>query len=368
MKTSIDRIRQIIFIAIISLLSLSGALSLILIPAARYSDSERRSLKQIPSLTQKNLSTGTFMSDFETFAQDQFLYRDGFRKIKAAFSKYVFNVSDNHGYFINDGFIYKLDNAVIPAGINANIARFNTIYSQHLKDTDCKIYLSIIPDKNYFLTGKIIPKIDYKDLVSQIRNNTAFAEYIDIFPQLKLDSYYKTDQHWKQTEIMPVAEQLASSMDFPITTDFTEKELPRPFYGTYYGQSARSVKPDTLKYLDSPVFNDVTVTSYNTDSAKPSYVYDMKKAEGRDPYEMFLSGSDALLTIENLSSLTDRELVIFRDSFGSSITPLLINSYSKITLVDLRYLNLNLLGQYLKFKDQDVLFLYSTLVLNSTTR
>ena len=55
---------------------------------------------------------------------------------------------------------------------------------------------------------------------------------------------------------------------------------------------------------------------------------------------------------------------IFRDSFGSSIAPLLSEGYAKITLVDIRYLRADLLERFIEFKNQDVLFLYSTSVLN----
>ena len=93
----------------------------------------------------------------------------------------------------------------------------------------------------------------------------------------------------------------------------------------------------------------------------------MEKAYGKDPYEMFLSGSLPLITIENPNATTDKELVIFRDSFGGSITPLLVEGYAKITLVDIRYITSDLVGMFVDFEDQDVLFLYSTLVLNSST-
>ena len=59
--------------------------------------------------------------------------------------------------------------------------------------------------------------------------------------------------------------------------------------------------------------------------------------------------------------------MIFRDSFGSSLAPLLIEGYEKITLVDIRYMHSNLLPNYIEFTDQDVLFLYSTMVLNSSS-
>ena len=57
--------------------------------------------------------------------------------------------------------------------------------------------------------------------------------------------------------------------------------------------------------------------------------------------------------------------MIFRDSFGSSIAPLLVQSYAKVTLVDIRYMRMEMLQRLIGFENQDVLFLYSTLVLNN---
>ena len=59
-----------------------------------------------------------------------------------------------------------------------------------------------------------------------------------------------------------------------------------------------------------------------------------------------------------------KELILFRDSFGSSIAPLLAEGYSKVTLVDIRYIRWERLEQFVDFKDKDVLFLYSTALLN----
>ena len=74
----------------------------------------------------------------------------------------------------------------------------------------------------------------------------------------------------------------------------------------------------------------------------------------------------SLLTIENPLAETDRELVIFRDSFGSSIAPLLVPGYAKVTLADIRYLPSSQIGKFITFTDQDVLFLYSAPVLNNS--
>jgi hypothetical protein len=69
--------------------------------------------------------------------------------------------------------------------------------------------------------------------------------------------------------------------------------------------------------------------------------------------------------LENPLAETERELVIFRDSFGSSLAPLLLDGYRKITLIDLRYVSSSYLDKLITFDQQDVLFLYSVGLVNS---
>ena len=105
---------------------------------------------------------------------------------------------------------------------------------------------------------------------------------------------------------------------------------------------------------------------YNVETGLTGGIYDFDKLQSKDPYEFFLSGAAAVQTIENPLADDERELVVFRDSFGSSLIPWLVEGYSKITLVDTRYIAPALLGDYVNFTDCDVLFLYSTLVLNES--
>ena len=122
---------------------------------------------------------------------------------------------------------------------------------------------------------------------------------------------------------------------------------------------------DTLNILESPLLSQCLVYDYET--GKTGSVYDMTKLDSKDLYEVFLSGPKSLLTIENPDAPTDRELVVFRDSFGSSMVPLLLNDYAKVWVLDTRYVNPATLGQFVEFENRDVLFLYSTLILNSSS-
>ena len=151
----------------------------------------------------------------------------------------------------------------------------------------------------------------------------------------------------------------------PAAEDFTKTEIDRPFYGVYYGQAALPMEPEAMYILESQLLKDCKV--YNFESGKYAAVYDMDKVSGKDPYDVYLSGPQSLLRIENPNATTDKELIIFRDSFGSSVAPLLVQDYKTVTLVDIRYLDSRMLGRFLDFHGQDVLFLYSTLVLNTGT-
>ena len=142
--------------------------------------------------------------------------------------------------------------------------------------------------------------------------------------------------------------------------------METPFYGVYYGQAALPVKPDKLYYLESDILRECKVTSYDTGKPEETVIYNMEKAKGNDAYELFLSGTSALQVIENPAVSEEKELIVFRDSFGSSLIPLLADGYSKITIIDTRYVNSALLGNLVDFQGQDTLFIYSTLILNNS--
>ena len=137
-----------------------------------------------------------------------------------------------------------------------------------------------------------------------------------------------------------------------------------PFYGTYYGQAALPISADTLTYLTGEALEGVTVFDHS--SQKTVGIYDENDFSNVDPYDVFLGGALPLLTISNPNQQNGKQLVLFRDSFGSSIAPLLVSEYSEVVVVDIRYISPKFIGNMVEFQnDCDVLFLYSTSVLNT---
>lgn len=339
-----------------------GFLACLFLPKDTYSASERRMLSPMPKLTAEGISSGRFMSDFEAYAADAFPFRDAFRSIKAQMAFHVFVRQDNNGIYVTDGTLATLEYPMNEESLTRAAERFRYICEKYLTEEN-KVYLSIIPDKNCFLAKESgHPSMDYADFEKKMAEKADFAEYIPISDLLARDDYYKTDTHWRQEKIADVADRLARAMGTTLSQDYEIHTLEQDFYGVYYGQAALPLAPDRLQYMTGEAIDACSV--YDWQNKRQISVYDMEKAAGRDPYEMFLSGPLSLITIDNPDARTDKRLVMFRDSFGSSIAPLLVSGYAQITLVDIRYIQPELLEQFIDFDSCDVLFLYSTLVLN----
>lgn len=337
-------------------------------PARETSDAERRNLAQFPQISAETILNGTFMADFEKYTLDQFPARDAFRQLKAGVHYGVLRQLDNNGIYIADGQAAQLEYPLDEPSVRNAVSKFNAVYEDYLKNTDSRIVLSVVPDKGYYLAEeKGYPAMDYAQMFELLREGMPWAEYVDITDLLSALDYYRTDTHWRQENLTDVAQRLREALGTSNRTEdaFTAEALEREFYGVYYGQAAVPMGSETMYRMRSELLDGCSV--YNYETGEYTDVYDMTKLQSKDLYDVYLSGAAALLTIENPAAESDRELIIFRDSFGSSLAPLLVSDYRTVTLVDLRYISAGLLDQYLDFHGQDVLFIYSTLVLNNST-
>ena len=360
------RIKDILTLCMPALFVLVFALWGIFKPDDAVSVSERRPLKQLPALSAQEALSGRFQENFESYTLDQFPLREQFRALKALSVRYLFGEKDNNGIYVAGGYAAKIDDTIHEDSIDHAADRFRYVYDTYLRDTDANVYLSVVPDKNYFLAGQNgYPALDYEKFFRLVREKTGFAGYIDLTGRLSLSSYYRTDTHWRQEALLPVAGLLADAMGVSVSSDFTPVTLDTPFSGVYRGQSALPMQPDTLTYLTNDTLDSCRVYDYESGGYLP--VYTLDKASGNDPYEIFLSGPKSLLRIENPNAAGERKLIVFRDSFAASLIPLLAEGYSEITLVDIRYLSPAMLGNFIDFDAQDVLFLYSTSVLNDSS-
>jgi len=323
------------------------------------STTERRKLAQFPEIKFSEVLNGNVIKDWEKYVEDQFVERDLFRGIKSFWSMNIFAQKDNNKLFEKDGAIYKMEYPLKENNVQKSAQKIKDVYDTYLQNMN--VYYSIIPDKNYYLENDDHLKIDFNKVQEITAEKLQGMRYIDITQGLKLEDYYKTDLHWKQENLSEVVDIIQTNMGLDASQKIEyEIQSKGEFYGTYYGQLGVEVPPDELKILTNEIIENCNTYNFETKKNAPIYT----KTNSADRYDIFVSGATPLISIENPNAENNKELLLFRDSFGSSLAPLLVENYSKITLVDIRYMSSKLLGEFIEFKNQDVLFLYSTVVLN----
>jgi len=339
----------------------------ILTPDKVISASERRNLAEFPEMNQRTLSNGTFLSNFEKYSLDQFPLRDSFRSVKAVCEYNFFSKRDNNGIYFADGFLAKTEYPMNERSVISAAQKFNRLTADIL--TDSEVYFAMVPDKNYFLAEKNgYLHIDYDKFKETLYGALDDKiNIIEIFDTLSIEDYYRTDTHWKQENLSETVLRIGEKMGFAdrLSGNYKENYIDN-FYGVYSGQSALPVKPERITYLTNDITDSAKV--YNIETGDTT-VYNLNKlTDGKslDNYDIFLDGPAALLTIENPNAADDSELILFRDSFGSSIAPLFIEAYSKIYVVDLRYIASGYLHNFIEFNGQDVLILLSTSIINTS--
>lgn len=349
-------------------------------PRQEVSLAERRKLAQAPELSLETLlakdvkdesgnitERNSFMSKFESFTLDQFPLRDKFRQVKSVFQYYVMQQMDNNNIYVTNNYAAELMYPMDTVKVDMNASVMNKIYETYLKPLNVNTYVAVVPDKGYYLAEQNgYLSIDYSEMFDRIQSGmNDKVNHIDITDVLSADCYYYTDTHWRQEKIVPVAEKLAEAMKVTVLSeqDYTKELVEKPFYGVYYGFAALPMNPEQMCLMRSEILDGCVVRNPDTGETIP--IYDMTKADSNDLYDIFFSGNQPMVEIVNTKATGNKELVVFSDSFGRSLVPLLAQGYRKITVVDLRLTSYLSLDRTLFTRRPDVLFLYSTISLNS---
>jgi len=363
-KTSLKEIlTSAVLIGVISVFFILN----IVIPAPDILESERRPRAKFPEFSIDAVLSGSFMSKFESYAADRFVFRDTFRGLHAFMILDVYRQSDKSGLYRDD---------TVGLGefrrINENAFRQTSERIKKAADIfdgmDMNIYYSVVPDKSTF-ARRSMPGFDLDIAEAILFDVLGEYEYISLADKLIAEMFYRTDLHWDQRVIRAVSDHIISEMGGRAYDSAWHVTTAGEFRGVYAGQLALPVSADEMQYVDvlgssEPVVRYLNDKTLEFDNGP---LYDLNRFSGVDPYDLFLRGPQPLIILENKNA-PERELYLFRDSFGSSLAPVLLDAYSKITVIDLRYIHLSLLEFFVEFTPgSDVLFIYSSQIFNNPT-
>ena len=347
-----NKIITLVFIIYIFTFSILG----IILKDKEISLSERRKLQTFPAFTLDS----EYIEKIDKYLLDHFPFRDSFRSIKANYNYKLLNKLDNNDIYLKDNYIFKSEYPTDTKSIDRFINLINKTKTNFNNDN---IYIMIIPDKNYYLEDDNFLQIDYDYIYKKI--DKLNIKEIDIRNIMSLEDYYETDTHWKQENLDKVVLEMSRVMDFDYQKQNYNYNIYDNFYGVYYGEAAINRNPEKLTYLNNNNINSLYVDYLENDNLHS--IYNLDKLESIDSYEVYLDGASSFIEIYNNSSDSNKELIVFRDSFASSLVPLLTNYYKKITLIDNRYITSSNYLDLIKDNNQDILFMYSTLIVNNSS-
>lgn len=367
MSTKIEAILNRVVIALFCLFIGSFGLLHVVWPDQPYSFSERRQLKERPSISLSLLRAGQLSESAENYLLDHFPMRDQLRTLHAGMQIYPLQMNSFRDIFKYQDHLLKIEYPLRPVSVQAAARLINDLSQGILSDMSC--YYAIIPDKNYYLPDDSqILKMNYNQLFSIMSQSVSGLIEIELADRLSLNDYYKTDLHWDQIRLLPLAAELAANMKQTTSVKQTYvSHSHHPFFGAWHGQWALPFPADDLKWLISERIEKAT--AFYHFEQKEGAVYLPDALNRPDAYDLFLDGAQPLitLTVSEDNKEAGNTLYLFRDSFGSSLAPLLLAYYDEIILIDLRYVSAGSLPRLIEFKpDADVLFLYSSNVLNNS--
>lgn len=335
----------------------------LVLPDRQFSEQENRYLQMRPEFSFKSLFSGDYTSKFETYTTDQFTFRDEWITLKAASELALGKQENNDVHLCENGTLIEGFKRPENSVLDSNMSALNTLVG----NTDAKVYFALIPDKSDLyssLLPKNVPNGSEKEVIDYCYGQSN-ATNVDIYSALSAHTdeyiFYRTDHHWTSLGAYYGLSALAESMGLPCPAldSYTDRHVvSEEFYGTTWSSSGFSwVDPDTMEiFVNAP--EGLKVTSYPQGSPVEGKLYDFSFLEKKDKYSMFMGGNCPMHVIET-GNEDKPSLLILRDSYTDSLIPFLLDDFSEIHVLDLRYYRASLKA-YIEQNDFDnVLVCYS---------
>lgn len=335
----------------------------LVLPDRQFSEQENRYLQMRPEFSFKSLFSGDYTSKFETYTTDQFTFRDEWITLKAASELALGKQENNDVHLCENGTLIEGFKRPENSVLDSNMSALNTLVG----NTDANVYFALIPDKSD-LYSSLLPKNAPNDSEKEVIDycyGQSNATNVDMYSALSAHTdeyiFYRTDHHWTSLGAYYGLSALAESMGLPCPAldSYTDRHVvSEEFYGTTWSASGFSwVDPDTMEiFVNAP--EGLKVTSYPQGSPVEGKLYDFSFLEKKDKYSMFMGGNCPMHVIET-GNEDKPSLLILRDSYTDSLIPFLLDDFSEIHVLDLRYYRASLKA-YIEQNDFDnVLVCYS---------
>lgn len=336
----------------------------------KFSESENRVLGEFPKLSVATIADGSFMRDFETYLTDQFPFRDGIISLKTLADRIVGKNEENGVYIGKDGFLFDSQTSLDSKHIK-EIG--NAVLSFKEKHSDLETAFILAPNSTY-VYSEYLP--EYLELPDQRWLIRAVHKQIDdetiLWPAaakiLKKNAseaqlYYKTDHHWTTRGAYLLFKEICLGWELEESSKAVDKrfkfyEVSNTFEGTLASTSGVHSTKDRVEICLPKKSEGTYVVNFESSGEKTASLFFKDKLQQKNQYEVFMGGNYDKVIISTVSQ-SGRSLLLIKDSYANCMIPMLTPYFSKIVVIDPRYLT-DSLDSIVKENDfSHMLYLYN---------
>lgn len=336
---------------------------------------ESRNLAQEPAFSSEAVKSGQYMRSWDVFFNDQFPRRDAFTELNMRVNQVALGQDVYKDVYVApDGYLLTKVEQYTKADADKIAERVNNV-GKELQKQGVTTSLVIVPNKSTVFEDKFptyypsFGREGYERLMPLI--DEQYVQNIDVSKVLyknknEKNMFFYTDHHWQAKAAFLASEKVTKAMNPGVkqltVDDWTWKLEGLPFYGSDARKTTSSLvaKSDQVmvaeqKNLSAPYQLDVI-------KEKRDSLYVMSRltdpAVYANRYTAYIGTDYPELHIKTPDPLTQKNLLIFKDSYANAFIQFIAPYYANVHVLDLRYYkNLDLQAYVKKYDiDQALLF------------
>ena len=383
-----------LMIALFTIVSLVIPITTAVLPKQERSENENRTLAKFPSLVNQTKldkaenfadvigavrweditvrDEDSYMDKIETYFCDHLAGREEWERARNTMEMLAVKKEINEVYTLKNQMIQvfkDFDEEVVNSSLNAM-----NLFAETHPNMQCSLMLA--PTAQELFSAEIPSYAGYlseKTFIDECYKKMQGVTTIDCLSYLsghKSDYvFYRTDHHW--TSLGAYYAYCAASKALGYSSygldSFNIETASSSFRGTLYSKTLdNSITPDTIDYyflasgeptVKMTVFDGQEQTVYDS-------LYVRSFLDVKDKYSSFTGSNAPIVTIEtNVDN--GKNLLLVKDSYAHSLVPFLSKHYSKITMVDMRYINTDL-NRFIDLDEyQQTLFMFNAISFSS---
>ena len=314
-----------------------------------FSEGENRVLASFPKLTISTLTDGSFMKDFETYLTDQFPFRDSIISAKTVADRILGKNEENGVYIGKEGYLVDSQTPFVKEKVKEISKAVKGFRNKH---TNLETAFVLAPNSSY-VYSELLPK--YLELplqnkqINNIRKQIASDDIL--WPSAasllkknaeKTQLYYKTDHHWTTRGAYLIFKEICLQWGFETSKKEIDKkfdffEVSTTFEGTLASTSGVHGTTDKIEICVPKNSEGTYVAYFESSGEKTASLFFADKLKNKNQYEVFLGGNYDKVIISTVSP-SNKSLLLIKDSYANCMIPMLTPYFSKIVVIDPRYL------------------------------